>query len=862
VSKPLALLAGALCIWFSAALPAPAAADDQGELSQTTGPTGKLLVTVVDESGAILAAVTVTATGQNDSARTVESSAVTSEFGVATFEALAIGEYTLRLELSGFEPAIVRDVRVRTGENRRVVTLPLRVEDEILVQDDPLSVALEVAGPSFSTILTREQIDALPDDPEEMALVLESMAPPGAVIMVDGFMGGELPPKSLIKSIRIPRMDEMAAQYHGSGGSFLFIRVETQPGTGPPRGSVNATFFDEALVARNPFVPEKGAQKDNGIRGVVFGALVPNRTSFSLNVGTNYRYTSPNLLAVKPDGTPVAAALQQPTERRNFGIRIDQALTEDRLLRVSLDGRLTDAEDLGIGGYNLPERAYSQSTRSYMLRLHERGPVGQKMYSESRLQLLWNSWEKQAALEQPTIVVNDAFTAGGAQVQGGQDTFEIEAASDLDYVRGSHSWRLGGLFMGGRYRSNDFSNYLGTYTFASLDDFNAGKPSNFSRRTGDPNVTYSLWQLGLYLQDDWRVARSVMVSAGVRAGFQNLVDDPFNVSPRLTVNWAPLGDGSLTVRTAYGYLYDWIPGSLYKQALLFDGYRQRQINVPNPPFPEAPPDGVALPTDVYLWSDHLPLNTDHRLILGVERKLTDDMKVNVAYTLGWGRQLLRGRNLNTPVNGVRPDPQFANEVEMVPDAESKAHRINVGWNFSKPNWKQLMLFVNYNWRDTQSNTAGAFAMPPEGDNVDTEWGPLNRRHTFNFTVSIKPAESLSVFLTTSGGTGAPYNITTGHDDNLDGVFNDRPPSVSRNAAQTDARLDVSGRVAYTIRMGPPRDPESTVQRYGINLTLNFANLFNRDNYIGYSGVMTSPFFMLPTNVETPLRVWFGLQFSF
>jgi len=843
-----------MCLALATALPANA---------QAPQATGRLLVTVVDGTGVALTDTEVTASGSEGAIRAVVLTEVTATNGVATFEALPPGRYTLRVELAGFEPVTVLDVRVRAGDNRREVTLQLRFREDVLVEEAALSIALEPTGGStFGTFLTREQIDALPDDPEMMALVLESMAPPGAVILVDGFRGGTLPPKSLIKSIRIPRMDEMAAQYHGSGDNFLFILVETQPGTGPLRGNVRATYFDNAFAARNPFTPEKGDENERGINGVLNGTIVPEKTSFSFSAGSQYRRVSPNLLAVTPDGEPVAAALQQPTETRNFGIRVDQALSENRWLRISLDGRFADSEGLGIGGFNLPERAYTSSSSSYLLRLHERGPVGRRMYAESRLQVSWISSESQAALEQPTIVVNDAFTRGGAQVKGGQDTLEIEASSDLDYVRGAHTWRFGGRFETGRYRSDNISNYLGTYTFASLDDFNAGTPSNYSRQAGDPAVTYSLWHLGIYAQDDWRAGRSVMISAGMRAGFQTLVDDPIGVSPRLTVNWAPLRDGSLTIRTAYAYLYDWIPGPLYKQTLLFDGSRLQQFNVPNPPFPGAGPVGTALPSDAYLWSDDLPLDNSHRLAVGMERKISDDMKVNAAYTLAWGRLLLRGRNLNPPIGGTRPEPQFANVVEMAPDAESKLHRVNLGWSLGVPNWRNATFIVNYNWNNNRSNTSGAFAMPPHGDNVAPEWGPLSRRHNLNVTVMMQPIERLNVFVTSSSGAGTPYNITTGHDDNLDGVFNDRPPGVSRNSALTAARWTLNGRVSYAIRMGPPREPGSEVERYGVNLTFNFTNLLNRDNFIGYSGVMTSPFFMLPTNVESPFRMWLGLQFSF
>ena len=60
--------------------------------------------------------------------------------------------------------------------------------------------------------------------------------------------------------------------------------------------------------------------------------------------------------------------------------------------------------------------------------------------------------------------------------------FTFEFAPDLDYVRGAHSCPTGALLEGGSFTSDDITNYLGTFTFASLADYNAGRPSTFSQR--------------------------------------------------------------------------------------------------------------------------------------------------------------------------------------------------------------------------------------------------------------------------------------------------------------------------------------------------------------------------------------------
>ena len=858
-----------------------------------TSPTGTLIVTVTDQTGAVLPSASVTIAGQEAATRAnALAPAEASASGIARFESLAIGRYTLQVEFPGFEPATVRDVRVREGENRRAVTLRLKkVEEEVTVGRDGKTSGLDPRGNAFSTVLTREMIEALPDDPEEMEAVLKAMAPPGAQFRVDGFSGGRMPPKSQIRSIRLPRLDAFAAQNHGGMNGMMFIDIMTQPGAGPLRGSIDGSFQDDALNARNPFTAVKGEEQVRQYGMSLAGTIRPNKTSFSLNLGGTSQYTSPNLLAVLPDGSTLSEPLRVPSESVNFNGRMDHAINAEHAVRVSFDRSSRDARNQGVGGFNLMDRAYRAKSETNTLRFSESGPLGRRMFTESRLQLVWGSSSSRSEIEAPALQVLGAFTSGGAQTMGGQQRFDLEAASDLDYVRGSHSWRVGGLIEGGRYRSDDISNYLGTYTFPSLDDFRAGRPSNYTRKVGNPNVTYSRWQAGVYVQDDWRMTRNLMLSAGVRAGVQTLTDDQFNLSPRVNLGWSPLRSGKLTFRLGYGYFYDWVSGDLFKQTLLVDGVRQRELNVVNPSYPELPSTGVTSATNKYLWSDDLALPTSHRVSVGADRQITPSMRFNVGYTYGWGRGLLRGRNLNAPADGVRPDPAFANVVSLVPDAEARSHSVNVGWNLTLPQWKRAFFFANYTWSKNDTNTTGAFSLPANGDTLDTEWGPSGGdiRHRASFSMNMSPITNLSVSLNARAQSGSPYNITTGRDDNGDGLFNDRPSGTSRNSARTAAQWDLGGRVSYAWGFGTrgqgggmgggptvviggagggggPMAPGfgggAVDKRFRIEVYASAQNLLNRANYVGYSGVMTSQLFGQPTSVMNPRKVQVGVRFGF
>jgi hypothetical protein len=247
--------------------------------SQTAPRRGRLSVTIMDQTTGILPKAAVVLEGQDQALASVRRESHTSAFGVAVFEDLEPGRYTVRAEFAGFQTAIVRDVRVRAGDNRRTITLQLqKLDEDVTVSRDKQSAAMDPRGSAFSTVLTREQIEALPDDPDEMERVLKAMAPPGATIRVDGFTGGKLPPKSQIRSIRLPRMDQFAAQNHGGMSGAIHIDIMTMPGAGPMRGSTDFNFADDALNAKNALSQTKGQEQLRQGSFSLFGTIVPNKT--------------------------------------------------------------------------------------------------------------------------------------------------------------------------------------------------------------------------------------------------------------------------------------------------------------------------------------------------------------------------------------------------------------------------------------------------------------------------------------------------------------------------------------------------------------------------------------------------------
>jgi hypothetical protein len=762
-----------------------------------------------------------------------------------------------------------------------------KVAEDVVVGQDPRDRALDPRGNAFGNLLTREQIEALPDDPDEMEEALKQMGGPGATIRVDGFRGGRLPPKSQIQSIRF-RRDLFAAENHGGG--MVFVDLHTRPGGGPLRGSVDFTFRDEALNARNAFAPREAAEQQQNGTFTLNGSLIKDRTGFSFTTNGVNSYDSRTVNAITPERA-VAGSVRRPADRANFSARVDHALTKSHALRASYQRTGASTENLGVGDFDLPTRGYSRETTEDVFRASVSGPIAQRFYNETRFQSRRQTSVSQSLNDAPALLVLDAFNAGGAQVGGGREGHDFEFASDLDYARGRHSMRAGVLFEGGRYRSDDVRNAGGTFTFASLEAYEAGRPTTYTRRTGDPLVQYGHAQLGWYVQDDIRASRSLSLSFGLRHEIQTHASDYLNFAPRVGATWSPFKSGTTTFRGGVGIFYDWYDAQTYEQTLRVDGTRQVDLVIRNPGFPDpfAGGDADVLPSSRYMQAGDLRLPTTLRTNVGVEQTIGKFGRLNVGYSFGRGRQLFRGRNINAPfADGTRPDDAAGNITQVESTGRSAGHSINTGFNLNLP-WHRTFLFVNYSWARLRNDTDGAFSLPADNFDLGAEWGPSANdvRHRLSGMFNMNLWRGFKIASSFNASSAPPYTITTGRDDNGDTVSNDRPDGIGRNSARASGRWDVGGRLSYVFGFGtrPGADGPGGQQvimirggaldtpmggftggaddkRWKVELYVAATNIANHTNLLGYSGVMTSPFFGAPTSAGPSRKLELGARFGF
>jgi len=850
---------------------------------------GSVSVVVTDPLGDRIPGADVTLVGPQPA--TTPISIVTDARGEVLFEGLAPGIYALRIELSGFETFDEPGLRVtESGRVTRKVELALsRVLEDVAVTQDKTQTALI---DNFTQALTQEQIENLPDDPEEMAQVIEAMAGPGAVMRVNGFEGGQLPPKSQIQEVRL-RFDPYSADNHQAGRPR--IDIVTRPGSGDFRNQVNVGFRDQSFDARGPFAPERGDGQTRRLRWSTSGPIVRDKTSYAVSISGWDAFDAQTINA-RLDSGPFSDIIEQGSRRLEMNFRVEHALTSEQMLRVEYQRESRWERDLGASELDLQERAYDRDSFENRARISTSGTFAKRFLNRLRFQYSWDSSETISASMEPTIDVLGSFTSGGAQLAGGERSREIEVADDLQFTLGKmHSLSVGFEGEAGRYRTDEQSNMNGTFTFASIEDYVAGRPLQFSRREGDPNVTYSRHEVGWYVQDDIRLRKDLLLGVGLRHELQSQIDGKANFSPRASVAWTPFASGKTTIRAGGGIFYDWYEAGTYGQTVLVDGLRQRDIIVQNPSYPDpfAGGDSEAIPPSRIQAAEDLRLPRLTRVSVGVEQQLAEWARLRTNYFREETSHRLRGLNINAPIDGVRPFPEFERITEIQSIGRAEEHGFDTSLMLSYMP-RSLFGVISYRYGRSMNDADGPLSLPADGFDLASEWGPASgdiRHRIFGF-INVQLPKGLGLGLHARFNSGTPYNRTLGTDANGDTVTNDRPEGVSRNSERGDWQKLVDLRLSWGFgsgvgrggggrgrggrgpggpRSGGPPGGGPQVARMrdgergsptGLEVYIQALNVFNIANYTRYGSVESAPNFGEPISAMPGRRLELGMRVSF
>ena len=313
----------------------------------------------------------------------------------------------------------------------------------------------------------------------------------------------------------------------------------------------------------------------------------------------------------------------------------------------------------------------------------------------------------------------------------------------------------------------------------------------------------------------------------------------------------------------------------------------------------------------------------HQASLGVERQLGQNFSVQTTYQMLRGRRQIRSININAPDEfGNRPDPTVGTVTQFESTGRSETDRLTLGGNYRFPQ-RRIFVNMNYTLGRVRNHADSETSLPANSLDPDAEWGPSRQdvRHRLQGTVNVPLMLGLRANVNVNAQSATPYTITTGRDDNGDGVSNDRPAGVGRNTARGTATFTTNLRVSRAFALGGQRTgggfpggrggpggpgggggfgpggpagggagasvgqtlhaqgqgggargggggrggnqgDAAFNARYMMELFVTADNLFNRVNYGGYSGNLLSPYYGQPTMAQRPRQVQVGMQFRF
>jgi len=763
-------------------------------------PPGSLHGQVTDPTGAVIPGATVTI----QSAGGQKKTATTDGQGLYDVKGLPPDAYTVSAVAKGFSPSEPQVVAVTSGQAQKAnISLEILVEkQQVEVQSETNQVEVSPENNASSLVIKGKDLEALSDDPDELQSELTALAGPaagpnGGQIYIDGFTGGQLPPKSAIREIRV-NQNPFSAEYDKLG--YGRIEVFTKPGTDKLHGQVMYDANNAVLNSMNPFAGEEPGYQTSFINGRI-GGPINKKASYAFDGDfrdiNDFSVISTSVTDFLPPGEP--STMPNPRKRFNLTPRVDYQLTPTNTLTIRYQYVQRTEDNDGVGGTGpvaLTSQAYNYTTRENTIQAVDTQQFGPKVVNETRFEYERDTSSSIALNGSPALNVLGIFLGGGNTIGTNHDTQNhFEAQNYTSIAQGNHFIKFGGRIRYTGDANYSTPNFNGTYTFANVNAYYAGTPSQFSLTAGTPQVSASYVDGELYAEDDWRIRPNMTLSYGLRYELQNYIDDYKDFAPRVGFSWG-LSRGKsapkTVLRAGYGVFYDRFTQDLIMNVTRLNGINQQQAIVQNPTFyPNAPPfedligiGSTTRPTK-YEVSPNLRAPYTMQIGIGIERQVTKSATVSVTYLNSRGVHQFYSDNVNAPIPGTYnpADPAAAeypygfaagNIYQYQSEGYFKQQQLIANFNIRAG--KRLSLFGFYTLNYANSNTDGANSFPIDQYNLETNWGralfDTRDRFVMGGTLAMRYGIRLSPFI--FAGSGSPFNITYGDDLNGDSIFNDRP----------------------------------------------------------------------------------------
>jgi hypothetical protein len=792
-------------------------------LLRAQAPTASLRGTVTDPSGALVPGAVVQLRGNGPERR-----ATTDGNGQYSFIALPAGKYTVRIIAKGFTINQKQDFEI-TSARTLDVQLTIESETQVVNVEEAAagSVSTDPGSNGDALVLRAKELEALSDDPDELAQQLQAMAgpaagPSGGQIYIDGFTGGNLPPKSSIREIRI-NSNPYAPEFDTVG--FGRIEILTKPGTDSFHGQVFLQFNNQdfnsrsALFAQSSLPPYR--QLFEGFN--IGGPLKKNKASFGFDFERRDINENAFILATMVDANFNPLAVNQgvvtPQTRMTISPRLDYSINDKNTLVVRYQNTRVGQDDNGVGGYSLLSQAYNTTNQENTVQITETAVLNATTINETRFQYQHITSTNIAADMGPQLNVPGAFVSGGSAAGNfGSTQNNYELTNNTTRVFGLHSIKWGARVREAVLSNTSETDFNGSYTFfggtgpmldannqpipgstealtalqvyqrtliglqAGLTDAQirmlGGGATQFQLGAGTPTIGVSQFDIGLYINDDWRMRPNLTLSLGLRYENQNNISDNGNFAPRVGFAWGMDAHANTPAKTVlrggFGTFYSRIPLNSTLNAELYNGVTQQSYFIMNPSFFPAIPSISQLtksPQQLQELYAGIVAPRSYQGSIGVDRTINKYTRLSAQYLTNRGVHLTRTLNINTPIDGAFPFGDSTLRELAESNGFSRTNQLILSPNV---NYKKFFMFGFYSYSQGKDDNEGA---PADPYNLKAEWGPstfagVHHRAVIGSNIPLPWQLSISPFLIVNSGT--PYNITTGIDSLDEGVAAERP----------------------------------------------------------------------------------------
>ena len=823
---------------------------------------------VEDPTGAALTKTRLTLINQATGEK-LEVSAGSS--GGFSFENVPPGQYSLQATAENYE-TVEQAITVGSQPLAAIkIKMRISIEDQVTISGSSVEPAVSPGRNADALKFDDDLFGELPVSSQNILPVIANFLSPaaqgaqGISIIVDGAESSGLGvPASAIKQVRINR-NPYAAEFRRPGKGR--VEVKTADGSRKRINGGAALFArDSRFDARNPFADEKPDLDRRLFEAFFSGPLPGKHASFFLSGERLINDESAIVNARTPAG-PLIENVPSLGRRSRWLGRLEYYLNNSHKLDARYDFNNEVERNRGTGGLNLRSQAIGAAERRHRFLISESAILSSSLINNLRVIFERQEERRGAPATGPAIVVNGAFTDGPSQTFWANRETTLRFQDVATYPSGRHTLRFGAEARPSWIEASEGSNFGGAFEFSGLDQFAASSPFVFRINQGQPAASFSQHEAAGFFQDEMQLRPNFNLTLGLRYDWQSNTGARNNFAPRLAFAYAP-GNQKTVLRSGAGIFYEHLPESATRRALLFNGARIRELVISNPSFPDPFLAGQTHlpPPSVALIAHGLQAPYLFQASFSVERDLWSKAQMIIEYQTLRGAHLLRSRNINAPLpeTGGRPDPNFLNINQVESSGSMRGAALSV--TFQGNMGKRLKGMAQYTLSRITDDTSGLFALPANNYDLRPELGraDFDQRSRFVYAGALELPRNFWVGLLLTLASGKPFDISTGLDDNLDTVANDRPPGITRNTgrgtglAQLDLRLSKLFSAPHPFKGFNQNKKESA----SLGLSIDAFNALNHTNPSDFIGAQSSPFFGRANSAPPGRTIQLSLKYKF